>query len=418
MSLSSIIPTPAIAVAPEHAAWLQKAQDVADLLAETVIERDRLNAEPHEQISHLRAEGFLDLAIPTAFGGKGLPWSVALQVTRIIGRADASIAQILGYHYAWVRIIGAFETPEGDRVLHQTVEKQWLWASPGSSRAGLPSLSPSVDRADGAAWELRGESGFATGAPLADRLFAQVVHSETNRLFIVAVDPSRDEVRFTGEWDVLGQRQSASRSVTIEPLGLQDADILARYGPLGEQTPNQSLGVLNFQLLSAHFTWRSRRARFSRPPSTRGSTRDRPTTPRWSADETSPSFSTSTDVSSPGSLLSQRWLIAPSTRSPGCTEQPTRGWMRSVVPRSPRRSRVPRWSRPRWHSTSPRESSSSREHDPPRHPSVLIGTGETSAPCPCTIPLPTSSTNSVDTSLTGSSPPPPDTGRAGTRGTA
>jgi alkylation response protein AidB-like acyl-CoA dehydrogenase len=59
-------------------------------------------------------------------------------------------------------------------------------------------------------------------------------------------------VTLTGEWDVLGQRLSASTSITLDRLAITDAEILKRFGDVAlGQTPRQSVGVLHFQLTFA-----------------------------------------------------------------------------------------------------------------------------------------------------------------------
>jgi len=244
VSRFDLLPDPSDHGLAEYDEWFETAERVADTLRASVVERDRANAAPFAEVELLRSSGLLTVGIPAAFGGAGLPWRATARIVRTIARTDASIAHILAYHYVWARYIATFETRQAESALRQTVADRWLWASPGSNRLGYPSIEPTDD-----GFVVHGASGFATGGPVADRLFAITIDAETNEMVIVLVDPSDPAVAFTGDWDVLGQRLSASRSITIDGLRVGEDRILRRFGDISvPQTPRQSVGVLHFQL--------------------------------------------------------------------------------------------------------------------------------------------------------------------------
>ncbi|MEV6924836.1 acyl-CoA dehydrogenase family protein [Dactylosporangium sp. NPDC051485] len=243
MTSIDLIADPTAPDDPEVDRWTAVAVEVAGILRKDVVDRDRANAEPVAEIALLREHGLLELTVPHAFGGHGAPWRAALQVARIIARADTSIAHILAYHYGWLRIVESFGTDAARDELRQTAAKRWLWASPGTSRLGLPKLIP-IDGGH----VVTGESGFATGGPVCDRLFTRALHRDTGDLHIVALDPRAPGLAFTGTWDVLGQRLTASRSVTLNDVPVPAH--LAAFGPLDQPpAPIWSLAVLNFQLI-------------------------------------------------------------------------------------------------------------------------------------------------------------------------
>jgi alkylation response protein AidB-like acyl-CoA dehydrogenase len=239
MSRLDLIPDPTEAADPALEKWLDVADRVAERLRTDVVARDAAGEDPSTEIEIIRQEGLLDLAIPVGFGGGGEPHRTALEVVRRIARADASVAQVLAYHYNWLRVVASFGTATGDQALRDTVTGRWLWASPGSSREGLPALTGLT---------LNGVSGFATGAPISQRLFVRAVDA-AGHLRLVSVAPDAPGVRIDGDWDVLGQRLSASRNVAFEDTPLAPGDLLADAGPAtGPGSPRSSLGVLNFQL--------------------------------------------------------------------------------------------------------------------------------------------------------------------------
>jgi alkylation response protein AidB-like acyl-CoA dehydrogenase len=247
MSSIDLIPDPSSASDQDSEPWLDVSRDVATALRADAVERDQANAQPLAEAELLRSNGLLALTIAREYGGEGAPWRLGLQAARLIARSDASIAQILAYHYGWLRLIDALATDEARQVLRESAARQWLWASPGMSRLGLPSLIPHGD-----GYFLDGAQTFATGGPVADRLLARAAHAETGELCWVVADPAQPQVRFTGEWDTLGQRLSASRGIVLSQLPTSPADVVGTYGPLDKPfPPHHTLSNLNFQLALA-----------------------------------------------------------------------------------------------------------------------------------------------------------------------
>ncbi|ERK70384.1 acyl-CoA dehydrogenase family protein [Leifsonia aquatica] len=226
-----------------YAEWIAVAREVAGLLAVDALERDRGNRLPTAEIELLRERGLLTIGIPVEFGGAGVPWTITAQIVRLIARADSSIAHLLGYHYVWLRFIQSFDTDQSRRALVDSAAGRWLWASPGNNRAsGYPPIVP-----DGDGFVITGDSGFASGGPVADRLFA-IALRDGDRMTVVELDPADAGITFSGDWDVLGQRLSASQSITLADVRVDESRILRRFGPIREQEARQSVQVLHFQL--------------------------------------------------------------------------------------------------------------------------------------------------------------------------
>lgn len=87
---------------PAHPAqWLDRAQEVADILAVDAVDRDRANKTPHAEVGLLKNSGLVTLLGPVEHGGGGQTWDTVYRVIRTVARADGSIGQLLGYHYLW-----------------------------------------------------------------------------------------------------------------------------------------------------------------------------------------------------------------------------------------------------------------------------------------------------------------------------
>lgn len=72
----------------DETAWLQRAQEVADVLALDAAVRDQENKSPRAEIALLKHAGLLKILGPKKFGGGEQPWSVGYKVIRKVAEAD------------------------------------------------------------------------------------------------------------------------------------------------------------------------------------------------------------------------------------------------------------------------------------------------------------------------------------------
>src|SRR5580693_6678288 len=79
--------------------WIERAAEVAAVLATDAAARDRAGATPYAEIQLLKDSGLVTLLGPVEHGGAGLDWPAAYRVVREVAKADGSIGQLLGYHY-------------------------------------------------------------------------------------------------------------------------------------------------------------------------------------------------------------------------------------------------------------------------------------------------------------------------------
>jgi alkylation response protein AidB-like acyl-CoA dehydrogenase len=114
--------------AAETERWDGIAADVADTLGHDALDRDRANNQPEGELKLLKESGLANLLIPAQYGGHGGHWSSGLRAVRIIARTDASIAQILSYHYVNHAGIVFFGDPaRWEHWFTASANGQWLW---------------------------------------------------------------------------------------------------------------------------------------------------------------------------------------------------------------------------------------------------------------------------------------------------
>ena len=210
----------------ELARWIEVAERVAATVAEDAAERDRTSARPLAVLELLRESGLANLLIPTEFGGEGAHFETAFYVTRILARADASVAQILGYHWLNQTCV-TFYGPDEQRQAEwyrRSAAGRWFWSD------SFNPVSPDLEIvAEGDNYRLSGLKRFATGASVADKIIAGGVASGgalDGELIVFAIDGDREGVEHLDDWDNLGYRSSASGSVRYSNVLITPDDVI------------------------------------------------------------------------------------------------------------------------------------------------------------------------------------------------
>ncbi len=151
---------------------------------------------------------------PKAFGGAELPWHVVSKIVRIIGRADGSIGQLLGYHYLWAwaaRLVGTEAQIEAVEELY-TSNNFFFGGAVNPRDADL------VITEDGDELVFNGSKSFSTGGRVADLTVLEGVLEGTETHVFAIVPTDQPGIVFAGDWDNLGQRLTESGSVEIRDV--------------------------------------------------------------------------------------------------------------------------------------------------------------------------------------------------------
>ncbi|BBY35310.1 acyl-CoA dehydrogenase [Mycolicibacter minnesotensis] len=247
----SVITANAPAVAEVLARVLATADRVADELRQTAAARDKANAAPRAEIELLRRNDLLQVQEPVEYGGSGLSYPQASQVTRRIARGDTSIAHLLGYHFAQTRIASLFGTPEqADELSRRNGSEKLFWGGIQNPRGG----SDLVLTRDGDGFRLNGSRTFASGASTGDQL--SVTASLDGSLVFLSLDVrgGRQGFTFLDDWDNIGQRLTDSGGVRIVDARIEHQEVLGEE-PFGsaDLTPYQTLVTPHWQLAFVNF---------------------------------------------------------------------------------------------------------------------------------------------------------------------
>ncbi len=194
--------------------WIARAGEVADILREDAVERDRVHNTPHAEVQLLKDAGLVTLFGPTVYGGGGQDWATAYKVIRRVSAGDASIGQLLGYHYLWSQLAELFGTREQAADLAEKATKNtWFF---GASVNPRDNDLIAVDKGDTLVFS--GFKTFSTGSNVSDVTWLEgTIEGGDPTISVFALAPSdHPGLTFNNDWDTLGARLSESGTVSIK----------------------------------------------------------------------------------------------------------------------------------------------------------------------------------------------------------
>jgi alkylation response protein AidB-like acyl-CoA dehydrogenase len=224
--------------------WLDRARQVAKTLAEDAVPREREGKPPYREIQLLKDSGLVTLMGPATHGGGGETWPTALRACREVSKADASVGQLLGYHYLWAWATRFFGTEEQISREEAHYTRNCLFYS-GAINPRDKNLT-AFD--DGATLRLNGRKSFASGSLLSD-LTCLTASLEDGRLVFVIVDSKSAGLVYNNDWDNMGQRQTESGSVTVTDLVIPWTAAIGYVDKKITPMVYSSLSLLTLQLI-------------------------------------------------------------------------------------------------------------------------------------------------------------------------
>lgn len=148
----------------EPDAWVERATQVAQILAEDAAVREKENKSPFAEVSLLKSAGLTKVLGPTKYGGGGQGWDVAYKVIRENAKGDGSLKQLIGYHLLWSWTSAVVGTDEqNDRAQKLIVENNYFVGGAVNPRDNDQKI---VD--DGNHIVFSGFKHFSTGGVISD----------------------------------------------------------------------------------------------------------------------------------------------------------------------------------------------------------------------------------------------------------
>ena len=166
-------------------AWVQRAAQVAAILAEDAAVREKENKSPFAEIALLKSAGLIKLLGPTKYGGGGQGWDVAYKVIREVAKGDGSLGMLLGYHLLWSWTSAVVGTDEqNDRTQKLIVENNYFVGGAVNPRDDDQKI-----RDDGDQVIFSGFKNFNTGGVVSD---LTVLEGASDLFFSFSLDTATD----------------------------------------------------------------------------------------------------------------------------------------------------------------------------------------------------------------------------------
>ncbi|BCP55197.1 hypothetical protein K32_38140 [Kaistia sp. 32K] len=228
-SSSEALPIP-VGVPVDRADAYRRADAISQHLARDAAQRDRERATPKAELEAIARSGLLAITVPTAFGGAGLGFADALEVSRRLSIGDSSVGQIMTIHY------GILES-----LIRTATEAQlarWLPQVVRGARFGNAAAERGVAHAkitatrlaaqpDGS-YRLNGRKFYSTGATGADFVSVLAV-GDDGQPSIAVVAAGSDGLTLLDDWHGLGQRGTGSGTAILDNVVVAADEILPRW---------------------------------------------------------------------------------------------------------------------------------------------------------------------------------------------
>ncbi|KAJ5295148.1 hypothetical protein PENANT_c035G11254 [Penicillium antarcticum] len=193
-------------------AWLARAQEVANVLAQDAAQRDQVNKSPRAEVALLKHSGLLKLLGPKKYGGGEQPWSVGYKAIREVAKADGSIGMLLGYHLLWSTTANVVGTPEQADRTHQLIIQNNYFVG-GAVNPRDSDLKITVDGDD---IVFSGNKFFNTGGVVSDLTVLEGVLDGTQDHIFALVKTQQPGIQFAYNWHNIGLRLTESGGVRID----------------------------------------------------------------------------------------------------------------------------------------------------------------------------------------------------------
>lgn len=224
-------------------AWLTRAREVAQVLAQDAAQRDQQNKSPRAEVALLKHSGLLKLLGPKKYGGGEQPWNIGYKAVREVAKADGydiqlpscvlisrtdatifnrSIGMLFGYHLLWsttANVVGTAEQIE--RTQQLIISNNYFVGGAVNPRDNDLKIT-----ADGEHIVFNGAKHFNTGGVVSDLTVLEGVLEGTDGHIFALVPTQQPGIQFAHNWHNIGLRLTESGGVKIENVRVPWTDAL------------------------------------------------------------------------------------------------------------------------------------------------------------------------------------------------
>ncbi|MDG4797929.1 SfnB family sulfur acquisition oxidoreductase [Micromonospora sp. WMMD1082] len=227
---------------------VEAARKVAASFAEQAAVRDRERRLPGPELAELSASGLLGISVPAEFGGAEVSVATLAEVFRVLATADASLAQIPHSHVVFLQALRLQGTVAQQRRYFEAALAGQRFANAQSERGGRTAAddATTLRPREGGGYVLHGEKFYSTGALFADWLVVRAVLSGPEAApatpggaapkALVYLPRDTPGITVRDDWDGMGQRTTASGTVLLDEVLVDEAQVVPYSSIFGRAT--------------------------------------------------------------------------------------------------------------------------------------------------------------------------------------
>lgn len=211
----------------EHA--IETAKVLAQKFSEFASYRDAHRQLPLQELQTYSQSGLWAITIPKIFGGAEVKYRTLAEVVKIISSVDPSLGQIAQNHWVFLEHIRLDANEDQKQFFFNQVLKGARLGNAFSEKGSttVADLQTKLVKTD-QGYEISGQKFFATGALLAH--WIPIVAINEDGLPVAAiVRQDTKGVEIINDWSAFGQRTTASGTVKLNRVLVNEANIIPIY---------------------------------------------------------------------------------------------------------------------------------------------------------------------------------------------
>jgi SfnB family sulfur acquisition oxidoreductase len=208
----------------------------ADLAAQFAVDASARDAErtlPNDQIRVLAQSGLLALSVPCEHGGIDARTETLTEVFRLLAESDPSIAQIPHSHYTFLEVLRLQGTFDQREFFYSEVLAGAQFANAQSERGTTTiDVDATTLAEEGPDFVVDGTKFYSTGALFADWIAVRATLSGATTTTgkpakaVAYVPRTAPGLSIVDDWDGMGQRTTASGTVTFDSVRVPTAHVV------------------------------------------------------------------------------------------------------------------------------------------------------------------------------------------------
>lgn len=213
---------------PGREELLARLPELARRLAIGASAREQRRELPHESFRLFRESGLGALRVPARLGGPDGSLRDLFEVIVTLAAADSNVAHALRSHFNFTEthVLGE-DTPRSRELLGLVLDGALFAGASTELGTAKPGQVTTRLLRDGDGFRLVGRKFYATGTAFADYAVFSA-QDEEERPVGVLVPTSRAGITVHDDWDGMGQRLTASGSVTLDNVVVHASEVTYR----------------------------------------------------------------------------------------------------------------------------------------------------------------------------------------------